>query len=62
MPLTAVPVRARPGAFSVDLALATVALKRRLAYRMNWIFSVVLGGGELLVSLALWRNILAEQG
>jgi ABC-2 type transport system permease protein len=62
MPLTAIPVRARPGALSVDLALAVVALKRRLAYRLNWVFSVVLGGGELLVSLTLWGTILAEQG
>lgn len=62
MPLTAAPLRARPSAFSVDLALAKVALKRRLAYRMNWIFGVVLGGGELLVSLTLWGTILAEQG
>ncbi len=62
MPLTAVPVRARPGALSVDLALAVVALKRRLAYRLNWIFGVVLGGGQLLVSLTLSGTILAEQG
>ena len=45
---------------AVDRALAVVSLKRRLAYKANWVFAIVLGGGAMLVNLALWRNLLGD--
>ncbi|THV38530.1 ABC transporter permease [Glycomyces buryatensis] len=44
----------------VDLALARVTFLRRIAYRGNWIFTVVIGGAGLLASLALWESLLAD--
>ncbi|THV30653.1 ABC transporter permease [Glycomyces paridis] len=45
--------------FAVDRAFVTVSLKRRLAYKTQWIVALVLGGGAMLVSMALWRNLLS---
>jgi ABC-2 type transport system permease protein len=45
---------------AVDRALAVISLKRRLAYKANWVFAIVLGGGAMLSGLALWRNLLGE--
>ena len=45
---------------AVDLAFARVALKRHLAYRVHWVVAIVLGGGGLLVGMAMWHNLLAD--
>ncbi|WP_026930578.1 ABC transporter permease [Glycomyces tenuis] len=46
--------------WAVDRALAVVSLKRRLAYKANWVFAIVLGGGSMLANLALWHNLIGE--
>ncbi|WP_026923018.1 ABC transporter permease [Glycomyces arizonensis] len=45
---------------AVDRALAVISLKRRLAYKANWVFAIILGGGAMLSGLALWRNLLGD--
>jgi len=47
-------------AFAVDRALAVLSLKQRLAYKTHWVFAVVLGGGALLVSMAMWHNLIGS--
>lgn len=44
----------------MDRAFATIALKRRLAYRTQWVLALVLGGGGMLVSMALWNDLLSD--
>ncbi|MCD0444885.1 ABC-2 family transporter protein [Glycomyces sp. A-F 0318] len=53
--MTAPPLAHR---LTVDLALARLTFRRRVAYRVNWLFTVVIGGGGMLASLALWRHLL----
>lgn len=45
---------------SVDLALARATFLRRVAYKGNWLFTVIVGGAGLLASLALWEHVLAD--
>ncbi|GAB3659680.1 ABC-2 family transporter protein [Glycomyces tarimensis] len=44
---------------AVDRALAILAIKRRLAYKGSFFIGLILGGGGLLVLMALWHNLLA---
>jgi len=46
--------------FAVDRAFATVAFKRRLAYKTQWLVALVLGGGAMLVSMAMWSNLIGS--
>ena len=43
---------------SVDLAFATIAFKRKIAYKGTWFFSVVFGGFSLLAGLAVWSQLI----
>jgi ABC-2 type transport system permease protein len=45
---------------SVDLALATISFKRKIAYKTTWIFSVLFGGWSLLAGLAVWSNLIGD--
>ncbi|MEU6250611.1 ABC-2 family transporter protein [Glycomyces sp. NPDC047010] len=45
--------------FAVDRAFAVIAFKRRLAYKTQWLVGLVLGGGAMLVSMAMWRELLS---
>jgi ABC-2 type transport system permease protein len=45
-------------AFAVDRAFAVLSLKRRLAYKSQWLLGLALGGGAMLVSMAMWRNLI----
>lgn len=47
-------------AFAVDRAFAVISLKRRLAYKTSWWLALVLGGGALLVSMAMWGNLIGS--
>jgi ABC-2 type transport system permease protein len=49
-------------AFNLDVALTVIAFKRRAAYKTQWIVGSLIGGTELLTSLALWAAVLAERG
>jgi len=49
-------------AFDMDLALTAIAFKRRAAYKTQWLVGSLIGGTELLTSLALWSAVLAERG
>jgi ABC-2 type transport system permease protein len=55
--MTAAPLAIRR-ALAVDFALARLTFKQRLAYRANWLFTVVIGGGGMLASLTLWHHLL----
>ncbi|WP_199033748.1 ABC transporter permease [Glycomyces salinus] len=46
--------------FAVDRAFAIIALKRKLAYRWNWAFSIGFGALGLLVGLAVWRSLIGS--
>ncbi|RRS00697.1 ABC transporter permease [Glycomyces terrestris] len=46
-------------ALAVDRAFAVIAFKRRLAYKTQWLVGLVLGGGAMLVSMAMWRELLS---
>jgi ABC-2 type transport system permease protein len=56
--MTTTPLTARQ-AIAVDVALARLTFRRRVAYRVNWLFTVVIGGGGMLASLVLWEHLLA---
>ncbi|GAA1663957.1 hypothetical protein GCM10009830_06850 [Glycomyces endophyticus] len=45
---------------SVDLALATISFKRKIAYKTTWLFSVLFGGWSLLAGLAVWSNLIGD--
>jgi ABC-2 type transport system permease protein len=45
---------------SVDLALATIAFKRKIAYKTTWLFSVLFGGWSLLAGLAVWNHLIGD--
>ncbi|MFG3341502.1 ABC transporter permease [Glycomyces sp. NPDC048151] len=45
---------------SVDVAFARVALKRKLAYKSTWLFSVLFGGWALLAGLAVWSHLIGD--
>ncbi|MCD0444887.1 ABC-2 family transporter protein [Glycomyces sp. A-F 0318] len=45
---------------SVDVALATISFKRKIAYKTTWIFSVLFGGWSLLAGLAVWNNLIGD--
>jgi ABC-2 type transport system permease protein len=47
-------------AFAVDRALVVVAFKRRLAYKSQWAFGLALGGGAMLISMAMWHNLIGS--
>lgn len=47
-------------AFAVDRALATISLKQQLSHKFNWLIGVILGGGSLLVGMALWHHVLGD--
>lgn len=49
-------------ALALDWALTLIAFKRRAAYKSQWLFGSLVGGTELLTSLALWATVLAERG
>jgi ABC-2 type transport system permease protein len=49
-------------AFDLDVALTVIAFKRRAAYKTQWFVGSLIGGTELLTSLALWAAVLAERG
>jgi ABC-2 type transport system permease protein len=55
------PFAVRRG-FVLDWALIVIAFKRRAAYKTQWLFGSLIGGTELLTSLALWGAVLAERG
>jgi ABC-2 type transport system permease protein len=57
--MTAAPLSARH-MLAADLALARITFKRRVAYRTSWLFTVVIGGGGMLASLALWEHLLGD--
>jgi ABC-2 type transport system permease protein len=57
--MTAAPLGLRR-MLAVDVALARLTFRRRVAYRFNWLFTVVIGGGGMLASLALWEHLLAD--
>ncbi|THV38535.1 ABC transporter permease [Glycomyces buryatensis] len=46
--------------FAMDRAFAAIALRRKLAYKLHWVFGIVLGGAGLLVGLAMWSNLLGS--
>ncbi|MQM26840.1 ABC transporter permease [Glycomyces albidus] len=43
---------------AVDRALIVISFKRRLAYKSGWVFGLALGGGAMLISMAMWHNLL----
>jgi ABC-2 type transport system permease protein len=45
---------------SVDVALARLSLKRKLAYKGTWVFSVIFGGWALLAGMAVWSNLIGD--
>jgi ABC-2 type transport system permease protein len=45
---------------SVDVALATISFKRKIAYKTTWIFSVLFGGWSLLAGLAVWSHLIGD--
>jgi ABC-2 type transport system permease protein len=45
---------------SVDVALATIAFKRKIAYKGTWFFSVLFGGWALLAGMAVWSNLIGN--
>nr|BFF26774.1 hypothetical protein GCM10025732_47390 [Glycomyces mayteni] len=45
---------------SVDIALATISFKRKIAYKSTWIFSVLFGGWSLLAGLAVWSHLIGD--
>jgi ABC-2 type transport system permease protein len=45
---------------SVDMAFATIAFKRKIAYKGTWLFSVVFGGFSLLAGLAVWSHLIGD--
>lgn len=47
-------------AFAVDRALAVISMKRQLAYRTNFVFTVLFGSLALLVGLAAWRHLIGD--
>ncbi|GAB3231647.1 ABC-2 family transporter protein [Glycomyces halotolerans] len=52
--------RGRTHSFAVDRALALIAIRRRLAYKATFLIGLSLGGGGLLVSLALWSHLIGN--
>lgn len=59
--LTLAPLALRR-TLALDRALILIAFKRRAAYKSQWLFGSLVGGTELLTSLALWATVLAERG
>ncbi|THV38532.1 ABC transporter permease [Glycomyces buryatensis] len=59
MTVAASPVR-RGHPFSVDRALAVLSLKRKLAYKTTWIFSIAGGAWPLLAGLVVWQSIIGD--
>ncbi|HEX2143961.1 MAG TPA: ABC-2 family transporter protein [Glycomyces sp.] len=47
-------------ALVVDRALVVIALRRRLAYRTQWLFALALGGGAMLISMTMWQNLIGN--
>jgi ABC-2 type transport system permease protein len=45
-------------AFAVDRALVVISLKRRLAYKSQWLFGLAFGGGSMLIAMAMWHNLI----
>ncbi|HEX2143959.1 MAG TPA: ABC-2 family transporter protein [Glycomyces sp.] len=45
---------------SVDVALATIAFKRKIAYKTTWLFSILFGGWALLAGLAVWNHLIGD--
>lgn len=48
--------------FAADLATTRISLKRRAAYKKQWLIGALVAGVELFTSLALWRIVLEERG
>lgn len=46
---------------AADFALARMTFHRRVIYKGNWLFTVIVGGAGLLASLALWEHVLADR-
>jgi ABC-2 type transport system permease protein len=44
----------------VDVALATIAFKRKIAYKGTWFFSILFGGFSLLAGLAVWNHLIGD--
>lgn len=59
-PLRPIGTRANAHPIAVDRALAVVALKRKIAYKTTWLFSILFGGMALLVGLAVWRHLIGD--
>ncbi|MCC3764309.1 ABC-2 family transporter protein [Glycomyces sp. TRM65418] len=47
-------------AHAVDRALVVVSFKRRLAYKSQWALGLALGGGSMLIAMAMWHNLLGS--
>ncbi|MFC3494835.1 ABC transporter permease [Glycomyces rhizosphaerae] len=47
-------------AFAAERALAAISLKGQLAHKFNWVIGIILGGGSLLVGMALWHHLLRD--
>ncbi|GAA2261634.1 ABC-2 family transporter protein [Glycomyces scopariae] len=45
---------------SVDVALATISFKRKIAYKTTWLFSILFGGWSLLAGLAVWSHLIGD--
>ncbi|MCC3764311.1 ABC-2 family transporter protein [Glycomyces sp. TRM65418] len=45
---------------SVDVALATISFKRKIAYKTTWVFSILFGGWSLLAGLAVWNHLIGD--
>lgn len=45
---------------SIDIAFATIAFKRKIAYKTTWLFSVLFGGWALLAGLAVWNHLIGD--
>jgi ABC-2 type transport system permease protein len=45
---------------SVSVALATISFKRRIAYKMTWLVTILFGGWSLLAGLAVWNHLLGD--
>lgn len=45
---------------AAERALAVISFKGQMAHKFNWLIGVILGGGSLLVGMALWRHLLDD--
>jgi ABC-2 type transport system permease protein len=58
--LSARPSSRETHRLAVDGALVMVALRRRLAYKSSWLIGLILGGGGLLIGIAVWHHLIGD--